>query len=312
MGHAYLFRGGPYSQLRPVRKRAWYKRAMPPLSLLCSPLLSEHGFRHGFSPRQGGVSQGVFAGCNVGRAVGDQPEHVEQNRQRFATAVGYAAAELFELSQVHGRVVRCVEAGDEPASVRSEEGDGLIAPGQAGAQGAHGGPGASSAVLALGVRTADCVPLLLADPHTRSVAALHSGWRGTALDIAGEGVRRLCARASAAPERLIAAVFPHIRACCFEVSPEVADALQAAAPTGSVVTQRVLPALPGQPDAPAASPKPHVDLLAIVRAQLAAAGLSAARIDVAPGCTRCEPERFFSYRRDGQASGRHLTAIIAG
>lgn len=285
---------------------------MPPFTALCSPLLSEHGFRHGFSPRQGGVSEGPYAGCNVGHAVGDRPEHVAQNRERFAAAIGYVPDDLFEISQVHGRVVRCLEGGDDPAAVRAEDGDGLVALGQ----GLRAGQGRSE--HAVGVRTADCVPLLLADPVTRAVAAVHAGWRGTALDIAGEGVRLLCARSGAAPARLIAAVFPHIRACCFEVSADVAATLEAAARndprsrSGSVVARRALAALPGQSGLPAPDPKPHVDLLAIVRAQLLSAGVSDARIDVVEGCTRCEPERFFSYRRDGQRSGRHLTAIIAG
>jgi YfiH family protein len=253
---------------------------------LRSSLLLEHGFRHGFSPRAGGVSAAPYASCNLGRGVGDHPESVAENHRRFADAVGYAPAGLFELSQVHGRDVLRVKVGADPVSLRAESGDGLV--------GADG--------VVVGVRTADCVPVLVADPETRSVAALHAGWRGTALGVVPSGLEALIATSGAPASRLVAAVFPHIGPCCFEVSEDVAQTLAAACPqlTAAEVVQR----RPAE--------KPHVDLAAILRAQLMAAGLPSAQIDVVAGCTRCEAERFFSFRRDGKASGRHLTAIVAG
>jgi polyphenol oxidase len=258
------------------------------LTPLASQLLSEHGFRHGFSPRAGGVSTGAYRACNVGRGVGDEPAHVEENRRRVAEAVGYPDARLFELSQVHGRVVQRVRPDADPAALRREEGDGLVA--QLGA--------------AVGVRSADCVPVLLADPDSRCVAALHAGWRGTALGIVQEGVRALVELSGTPPARLLAAIFPHIRVCCFEVSAEVAATLLEASPDRAVVHHAPRPS--------DLSAKPHVSLAAILHAQLMAAGLATGRIDDVPGCTRCEGERFFSYRRDGQASGRHLSVIVAG
>jgi YfiH family protein len=256
---------------------------------LRSPLLAQHGFLHGFSPRTGGVSQGPYASCNLGRGVGDDQTHVAENHRRFAEAVGYAPAALFEVSQVHGRAVREVQPGDAPSELRAESGDGLVA---------RGG-------IAIGVRTADCVPVLVADPRTRCAAALHAGWRGTALGIVPSGVARLIAASGESASGFVAAVFPHIAVCCFEVSEEVADQLVAASPKLSAA------------DAPElvqrrAGAKPHVSLKAIVQQQLVAAGIQASNIELIAGCTMCEPERFFSYRRDGRASGRHLTAIVAG
>ena len=317
---------------------------MAALIPLTSSLLSAHGFRHGFSPRAGGVSTGAFAACNLGRGVGDEPAHVEENRSRFAAAVGYADASLFEVHQVHGRAVHRVHPGGDAAALRHEEGDGLVAP-----------PGA-----AVGVRSADCVPVLLGDPETRCVAALHAGWRGTALGIVGQGVRALAELSGAPPARLVAALFPHIRVCCFEVSPEVAATLlgvcwesrrlasrpgqarsgrrrtleirrvfrrSADAQSGPAATEiratsfpsRLLAASPdrevvryaAEPGS-ASDPTPHVALASILRAQLLAAGLAVDGIDDVPGCTRCNAEHFFSYRRDGQASGRHLGVIVAG
>lgn len=262
---------------------------MAALYPLTSSLLSAHGFRHGFSPRAGGISAGAFGPCNLGRGVGDEPAHVEENRARFAAAVGYADARLLELHQVHGRAVHRVGSKTDRVALRQEEGDGLVAT-----------PGA-----AVGVRSADCVPVLLGDPESRCVAALHAGWRGTALGVVEQGVRALRELSGAQPSRLVAALFPHIRLCCFEVSPEVATTLVEASPDHDVVQYFSGPG--SVPD-----PHPHVALASILRAQLVAAGLSADRIDDVLGCTRCDDERFFSYRRDGQASGRHLGVIVAG
>jgi YfiH family protein len=249
-------------------------------SVLCAPQLKDHGFAHGFSTRQGGVSAAPYVSLNLGRSVGDDAASVVENRRRFAAQVGYAPELLFELNQVHGGHVRVVRATDAPDELRQMPGDGLVAGGGS----------------ALGVRTADCLPLLLADPLTRTVGAIHAGWRGAAAGVVEAGVQALCALSLAPPQRLLAALFPHIRVCCFEVGSEVADALAQAAHGAAVVR-------PG--------PKPHVDLASVVRAQLTAAGIRVECIDDVPGCTRCEPERFFSFRRDGQASGRHLAAIVA-
>lgn len=249
------------------------------ISVLRSSLLTRHGFAHGSSLRTGGVSREPFASLNLGRAVGDEPEHVAENLRRFAAAIGFSADALFELSQVHGNGVRRVAPSDAAAAVRCESGDALVASGGA----------------AVGVRTADCVPVLLADPASRRVAAVHAGWRGVALAVVPAAIEALGVPASG----LLAAVFPHIRACCFEVGEEVAAQL-ALLPGGESAIAR------------AHGPKPHVALASLVVAQLMAAGLAAPNLDDVPGCTRCEPERFFSFRRDGQASGRHLTAIVSG
>lgn len=257
---------------------------MSSVTPLRSPLLAEHGFRHGFSPRQGGVSASPYDSCNLGRGVGDEPGHVAENRRRFAAAVGYRDASLFEVHQVHGRDVHRVRAADDAVQLRTVSGDGLV-----------GEPGA-----AVGVRTADCVPVLLADPKTRCVAALHAGWRGTVLGVVPAGLDRLREVSGAASEQLLAAIFPHIGPCCFEVSDDVAESLAGVVPRSAAEVVRR-----------AAGRKPHVELSAIVHLQLTAAGIPAPNIDRIAGCTRCDAERFFSYRRDGAASGRHLTAIVA-
>lgn len=238
-----------------------------------SALLDEHGFAHGFSTRQGGVSEGPFASLNLARTVGDDPAAVAENTRRFEAAIG-GPARLYEVSQVHGDAL--VEVAGEPvADIRRIEADGLLA---------------RIAGAAVAVRTADCVPVLLADPETGAVAAVHAGWRGVEARIVGGAVARL----GPAP-RLLAAIGPHIRLDAFEVGPEVAERIAAVAHGEPVVERR--------------EPRPHVDLARAVRAQLVHAGVE--RIDDVGGCTHAEADRFFSHRRDRGNTGRHLSAIAA-
>jgi YfiH family protein len=250
------------------------------VEFLQSPVLLGAGFRHGFFTRRGGASTGPYATLNFSAAVGDSPASVETNLTRAAAALGVARERLYYLTQVHGAAVIEV-TGDEVAStVAVREGDALVARG---------------ADVACGVRVADCVPVLLGDAATGAVAAVHAGWRGVVADVVGAAVAAL-RRETEGAAGLVAAIGPHISEAAFEVGEEVAQQLDAVAPEAAAV-QRV------------AGQKPRVALRALVRAQLLRAGLRASDIDDVAGCTFTEPERFFSFRRDGPRSGRHLAAI---
>jgi YfiH family protein len=137
-------------------------------------------------------------------------------------------------------------------------------------------------VLAVGVRVADCVPVLVGDEETGDVAAIHAGWRGVEAGVIGAAMAALRARSP------VAAIGPCIEACCFEVGADVAARL------GFVVREE--------------GGKAFVDLRAAVREQLRRCGVPDDRIDDVPGCTKHEP-RFHSFRRDGANSGRMLAAI---
>jgi YfiH family protein len=248
---------------------------------LASRLLLDHGFANGFSLRTGGASDPPFDSLNLGRSVGDDPERVAENRRRFAAAVGYAEHDLYEVSQVHGRTVRVIGAEEPPHRIRSEEADALVA---------------TSGGRALAVRVADCIPLLLADPETGAAAAVHAGWRGVEAAIATvalDAMRRIGARS----ETVLAAIGPHIRVGAFEVGEDVAVRLAGVGPGEEVVVR--------------GRERPHVDLSAILRHQLQRAGVAGERIDDVGGCTFAERERFFSFRRDGQRSGRHLGVVVS-
>jgi YfiH family protein len=155
--------------------------------------------------------------------------------------------------------------------------------------------GGSDANSAYAVRTADGVPVLLAS-ESGAVMAVHAGWRGVACRVVDAAVAKLRER-DGESRRLLAAIGPHISAQAFEVSEDVAEELAASCPAPGAVRREGFA-------------KPHVDLRFIVTQQLLALGLRASDIDQVSGCTVLEPERYFSFRRDGKRSGRHLSAIV--
>ena len=235
---------------------------------LTSKLLAGHGFRHAFMLRPASGQS-------------DSPEELQALRDRTVATLGCAPGHLYEVTQVHGAAVKRLDPRDGRDAVLALQADALVA---------------DRAPAAVGVRVADCLPLLLADPVTGAVAAVHAGWRGTEAGVVRAAIEALLGSPGVRTQNLVAAVFPHIRACCFEVGEDVAGRLQAVCAEAPVVSR---------PD----GKKPHVDLAAVVRAQLASAGVTAERVQDVPGCTRCDPTRFFSYRRQGEIAGRHLAAI---
>ncbi len=251
---------------------------MPLPQYLTSSLLHAHGFRHAFFQRGGGVSGGPYRSLNFSYAVGDDARCVAANFARAAQVLEVGAERIFFLSQEHGK--RCVELqGDEVQRELWQR------PGDAVTSGVGG--------LACAIRTADSVPVLLADPHTGRVAAVHAGWRGLVRRV----LQSACEQLAVPPERLLAAIGPHISREAFEVDEDVAEQLAKCLPDGaSTVEPR--------------GDKWHADLRAQAHGQLRTLGLEHSHIDHVFGCTFNEPEHYFSFRRDGRHSGRHLSAIV--
>jgi hypothetical protein len=144
------------------------------------------------------------------------------------------------------------------------------------------------------IRTADCVPILLADPEGRRVSAVHSGWRGTDSKISAQAVESLVADGTR-PGRLVAAVGPHIRSCCYQVSEELARRFQQRFDEQTAVRR---------------DGHWYLDLARAVRRTLVEAGIPEDRIDLLSDCTSCDTERFFSHRRDKGVTGRHLNFAV--
>jgi YfiH family protein len=224
------------------------------------------------------VSEGAFASLNFG--AGDERGRIEENVRRFAAAASFDPRSLRQVTQVHGaRVVNAGAMNDEPDA--RVEADALFL-----------APGGASHARAVGVRVADCVPVLVATKDGGEIAAIHAGWRGVAAAVVHAGLAELKGR------DLVAAIGPCIGSCCFEVGEEVVPQILAAAGNDPAIVARREGA------------KAYLDLRRAVRIQLASAGV--ADIEDVPGCTRCDADRFFSFRRDGAASGRHLAVIALG
>lgn len=239
------------------------------MEMIRSPLLS--AFPHGFTTRAGGVSPPPWDSLNLGRSVGDDPARVAENWRRLeaATGLGFARAR-----QVHGARVVHLRAPTEP----DDEADGVLS---------------TAAGVAACVSVADCVPVLLADPRSGAVVAVHAGWRGTVARAAHAAVRALAGLAGGEPDRFLAAIGPSIGPCCYEVSSDLAARF--AREIGPVVHQE-----------PAG---PRLDLWQANRRLLVEAGLRAECIDVVERCTSCDIGSFFSHRRDRGRTGRHAAFI---
>lgn len=243
----------------------------------CGPLEEVAAIAHAFSTRRAdGV--GVF---DLGSAVTASAEGLAR-RRRFLEAAGTRGREAAVVKQVHGaRAVRSAEASgaEEADIVLWVDGDPP-----------HRVPS---------VRTADCVPILIADRAGRAAAAVHAGWRGTAAGAAARAVEAL-ARFGVEPGSLVAALGPAILGCCYEVGPLAAEAVSDAAGGAGGVAR--------------GSPREGrflLDLHAANRWQLEGSGVEREAIHVAPWCTHCRPDLFFSYRRDGAAAGRMMASIGA-
>jgi YfiH family protein len=250
---------------------------------LHSRLLTEVGFPlHGFTTRVGGVSAGPFESLNLAHDVGDDPGAVAENLERLRRRLGVEAP-LLRVKQVHGIGVidgaELLAAGgggwSEPPLV---EGDAIAATG-------------IQAVLA--VQVADCAAVLLADPETRAVSAIHAGWRGAARGVVRNAVRDLIGR-GAAPLSLRAAIGPCICSRCYEVGEEVAHRFPESA--------EPIAGLPG---------KYLLDLGYAIEVSLITAGLTSAHIERIETCSSCD-ERLFSRRGSGgESCGRTLGFVSA-
>lgn len=241
---------------------------------------------HGFSTRLGGVSTGDFSSLNLGLRRGDDPEAVEENYRRFQRAAGLDGG-LVTLNQVHGDAIFSVTSASCKKTLLSPaagDGDGLMTD----------EPG-----VVLTVFSADCIPVLLCDPVKKAIAAVHSGWRGTSLGIAGKAVSAMAERFGSDPRDIAAAIGPGIGPCCFETHSDVPQAME-----------RSFGAAARPFFGPDGCGKFHVDLKSIIRMTLVASGVSGERIDLSGACTACDERLFWSHRTMGNRRGSMAAAIM--
>ena len=250
--------------------------------ILQAETLALSGLRHGFFTREGGVSTGLYASLNGGVGSADNAAHVAENRARMAAALGVEPRCLVTAYQIHSPQVIVAEK-PWPADARPQA-DGIVT---------------RTPALAIGVSTADCGPVLFAEPQARIIGAAHAGWRGALTGVL-EATIAAMEQLGAARERIRAALGPMIRQANYEVGPDLMERFAAEDSESASFF------------APATRPGHALfDLPGYIAARLRRAGL--AHVEDLNACTYADAARFFSYRRAthrGEADyGRHVNAI---
>ena len=239
---------------------------------------------HGFTTRLGGVSEGILSSLNIGIHRSDRWANVLENYKILGNALGFDAKNLVLSHQTHTDTVMRVgkaQAGSGLFGPELPECDGLIT----------NEPG-----VALAVFTADCTPILLHDPVTGAVGAVHAGWRGTAASIAGKAVAAMAREFGSRPENIRAAIGPNIGVCCFETDKDVPEAMVAA--FGEEARPFIFPK----------GDKYYVNLKEINALVLRRTGVR--HIELSTECTVCQCHRFWSHRVTKGARGSQGAIIV--
>lgn len=243
---------------------------------------SSRGFVH---------AEDTYSGFSVCSYTGDTSQHTDACAEELRRALGGRIVVMPR--QVHGTEIAVLD-NSEMLEARIADGAPCVMLGEA------DGVVTNLKGIAIGVNTADCVPVVIVDEAAGVVAAIHAGWRGAVAHIIGEGVKAM-GSLGASPDRMKAYIAPCIHVCCFEVGEEVASQF----PEDCVVRPSE-----SAGDKTGSGIKPHVDLVKFVTKELNAAGIATDRITIHPDCTRCNPVRYFSARALGIASGRNFTFVI--
>ena len=258
---------------------------------ILKPLTAEHlsatkGLRHAFFTREGGVSEGIFAALNVGLGSSDNPDHVHENRRRATATLDVAPDALVTAYQVHSAKVAVVEKPWKPGS--APQVDGMVTRRRG---------------VALGILTADCAPILLADVKAGVIGAAHAGWKGAISGVIEATVEAMT-KLGAKPNRILAAIGPCIAQDSYEVGPEFPAPFVAEDPMNGRHFRADYNS--------DGEPRWRFDLSGYVSDKLERLGLAA--VEILPYDTCADDRHFFSYRRAclrGEKDyGRGLSAIV--
>jgi YfiH family protein len=269
----------------------FYWRELDGVQALVSAPLEAAGFVNGFSTRGGGTSPMPDNALNLAGFNDDSAQNILENRRRFLKLFPSDNGDwaLAGCWQVHGSEVRLIETLSDAKPVEDARGDTVYC--DAIVSDAGG-------VLA-GVKTADCVPILMGDPTTRAFAAVHAGWRGTLAGIAAKTLTRMVAEYKTEPHDVYVGIGPAAGACCYEVGRDVIDPFRKTFPRQDIFHE---------------TREGHacINLIEANRKQLVSAGVDPQKINVAPFCTMCRTDLFFSYRREKNAAGKvgRLMSVI--
>ncbi len=244
---------------------------MAETGFIVSKLLAQHHIQGIFTLRNGGISPPPFDSFNFGSGLGDCENHITTHLQRLIESTGLPGMPHQAIQTHQTDILWCSGSGhmhDSTADILLSDQDNT----------------------ALAVRSADCLPILLAEPRSGICAAVHAGWRGTAAGVVKQAIQAMCQRGAKA-EHIMASLGPCIGSCCFEIGAEAAAALKASAESAGAFVCK------------------SADLPEINRLQLRQSGLRDTHIELIHACTACDDKRFFSFRRDAGRTGRHLAVV---
>jgi len=251
------------------------------------PILQFYQFKnitslvHGVTTRKGGVSEGPFYSLNMGTNTGDKPERVLANRQRLISNLNWDSFPVVIPKQIHGNKIAVINKKpllkrNTPLLLELSGVDGLITP--------------EKKILLL-IKVADCIPVFLYDPFNSVIGLIHAGWRGIAQEIVTQGIQTLQKQFFSDPKSLLVGIGPGIGSCCFEVKKDFWE---------SFPPHQLNPSLLRKDS----EGRMFFDLKQAIFLELWKNKIPEQNIEIAPECTCCSPELFFSHRRDQGKTGR--------
>lgn len=259
------------------------------ISYLTFAIFQNHPVTAAVSTRLGGVSKAPFDTLNMGLPVGDDPAAVLENRRRFFHVLGSDASRIICAKQVHGTHIEIVGEKDCGRGALSMENaipdcDGLIT---------------AEKNVPLIMNYADCTPLLFYDPVKEVIGLSHGGWRGTAGNIAGKTIDKMVKEFGCRREHILCAIGPAIGKACFEVGGEVIEAFSHLFSAAHMETL----------SATKPNGKYLFDLHGANRLLMEQAGIPKDHIEDCGICTYCRDDLFYSYRKSGGKTGRHMAVL---
>lgn len=273
----------PSTEQQILTENGFYWRERDGIKVLVSRVLEDAGFANGFSTRLGGVSPFPAKSLNLAGFDEDAAENIYENRRRFLRVFD-GNYKLTTAWQVHGDDIRIVRVAEDVAETDAKF-DGLVS-------GLRG--------VLIGVKTADCVPVLIGDPKTRAFAAVHAGWRGTLQSIVVRALEKMKAEYATDPADVICVIGPAATCKNYEIGQDVIDAFRENFPGSEKLFT------------PTREGHALIDLHLANREQLTGAGVQDENIYTAPFCTMDRPDLFFSYRLEKKRYGKtgRLLSVI--
>ncbi len=255
------------------------------IAYLQAPLLAGCDFlMHAFCTRRGGASRDDYKSLNMSFREGDEELHVLANWEKLSRSFAIPMENFLVLNQVHGDNIFIIKPhGDYFTSGDALNYDAIVT---------------SRTDLAICVKTADCVPVFLVDRIKKVIAAVHAGWRGSALGITAKSIRLMQNQYGSQPRDLLAAIGPSIGRCCYEVDAAAADAFSNKNNAGDFL-------LPGK-----RKDRWILDLMEANRRQILDCGVPDTQIETSGLCTACHPDAFFSHRGSGGVTGRQINFMM--